>query len=363
MTVPEVPISSSLVDLGAGEKQVNHEIIQVCKEVVPGWRDIRDKEVSVSKISGGITNILMRVTPVGKQAGKEPVTVRIFGPNTEVVIDRKREWEAIRLLSAAGFGAKLIGAFKNGVVQSFIYARTLEPKDMSGVVMSARIAESVRRFHAVNVPGTRDPQLWPTINRFLELARHLSFEEERRQERFDTIDFREVEREVEEVESASSTLHAPVVFSHNDLLSGNFMIDDQSGRFYIIDFEYGAYGYRGYDLGNHFNEYAGFDCDYSLYPTKEHQFHFFRHYLRPDAPEQVPVEELEALYMESNCYALASHLYWAVWALVQAKYSPIDFDYLGYFFLRYNEYKRRKADFLPLGKQTLAKELGNKVCV
>ena len=37
-----------------------------------------------------------------------------------------------------------------------------------------------------------------------------------------------------------------------------------SGRFYVIDFEYGAYGYRGYDLGNHFNEYAGFECDYSL---------------------------------------------------------------------------------------------------
>ena len=35
---------------------------------------------------------------------------------------------------------------------------------------------------------------------------------------------------------------------------------------------------------------------------------------------QVSVEELEALYMESNCYALASHLYWAVWALVQVIY-------------------------------------------
>jgi hypothetical protein len=23
------------------------------------------------------------------------------------------------------------------------------------------------------------------------------------------------------------------------------------------------YNYRGFDLGNHFNEYAGFDCDYS----------------------------------------------------------------------------------------------------
>lgn len=49
--------------------------------------------------------------------------------------------------------------------------------------------------------------------------------------------------------------------------------------------------------------------------------------------------------------------------ILQAKYSPIDFDYLGYFFLRYNEYKRRKVDILPFGKQTLAKDLGSKVYV
>ena len=31
-------------------------------------------------------------------------------------------------------------------------------------------------------------------------------------------------------QAASATLDAPVVFSHNDLLSGNFMVDDQSGE-------------------------------------------------------------------------------------------------------------------------------------
>jgi hypothetical protein len=33
----------------------------------------------------------------------------------------------------------------------------------------------------------------------------------------------------------------------------------------IIDYEYGSYSYRGYDIANHFNEHAGFECDYSLY--------------------------------------------------------------------------------------------------
>jgi ethanolamine kinase len=31
---------------------------------------------------------------------------------------------------------------------------------------------------------------------------------------------------------------------------------------------------------------------------------------------------------------------------VQARYSPIDFDYMGYHHLRYNEYLRRRDEFL-----------------
>nr|DAD44879.1 TPA_asm: hypothetical protein HUJ06_003109 [Nelumbo nucifera] len=56
-----------------------------------------------------------------------PLTVRLYGPNTEYVIDRERELQAIGYLSAAGFGAKLHGVFGNGMVQSFINARTLSP--------------------------------------------------------------------------------------------------------------------------------------------------------------------------------------------------------------------------------------------
>jgi hypothetical protein len=37
------------------------------------------------------------------------------------------------------------------------------------------------------------------------------------------------------------------------------------GKIYIINYEYGSYSYRGYDIANHFNEHVGFECDYSLY--------------------------------------------------------------------------------------------------
>ena len=36
-------------------------------------------------------------------------------------------------------------------------------------------------------------------------------------------------------------------------------------KLYFIDFEYGSYSYRVYDIANHFHECVGFDCDYNLY--------------------------------------------------------------------------------------------------
>lgn len=36
-------------------------------------------------------------------------------------------FQALPYISAAGFGAELLGVFSNGMVQSFIDARTLEP--------------------------------------------------------------------------------------------------------------------------------------------------------------------------------------------------------------------------------------------
>eukprot|EP00897_Mesotaenium_endlicherianum_P005935 jgi/Mesen1/536/ME000104S10619 len=295
--------SQIFVDIAAPLEELHATVKTLCTELVPGWAGLPADSLEVSKVTGGITNMLLLVARKGDAQGSCEgdtwrVTVRIFGPNTDVVIDRKREWQAIKLLSAAGFGAQLIGAFQNGAVQSFIDARTLEPRDMGKPEIMPLIASAVRAFHGVEVPGSKASQLWPVIHQFLKLGKELHFDDPAKQERFQSIDLRKIHAEIEEL------------------------------QLYIIDYEYGAYSYRGYDLGNHFNEYSGFECDYSLQGSPASE------------------EELEQLYVETNAYALASHLYWGIWGLVQAKHSPIDFDYLGYFFLRYDEFKRRKDECL-----------------
>ena len=47
----------------------------------------------------------------------------------------------------------------------------------------------------------------------------------------------------------------------------------------FIDYEYGCYAFRGFDIGNHFNEFAGFECEYSRYPDKSFQMQWFEWYL------------------------------------------------------------------------------------
>ncbi|XP_023536612.1 probable ethanolamine kinase isoform X1 [Cucurbita pepo subsp. pepo] len=330
-------------------------IIEMCKDLFKQWSELDDSRFSVETVSGGITNQLLKVTVEEENGSNVSITVRLYGPNTDYVINRDRELQAIKYLSAAGFGAKLLGVFKNGMVQSFIHARTLEPSDLRKPELAAEIAKQLNKFHKVYIPGSTEPQLWNDILKCYGKASALQFDDTEKQCIFDSISFTEIHNEILEIKELTSLLNAPVVFSHNDLLSGNLMLNEEEERLYFIDFEYGSYNYRGFDIGNHFNEYAGYDCDYSCYPSKEEQYHFFRHYLQPEEPDEVSQEDLEALYVESNTFMLASHLYWALWALIQARMSPIDFDYLRYFFLRYNEYKKNKETYCSLARSFLAR--------
>ena len=71
--------------------------------------------------------------------------------------------------------------------------------------------------------------------------------------------------------------------------------------------------------------------DYNLYPSVEFQYKWLRNYLShfSDKNEaQIEEKEVEQYYIWTNKFALVSHLFWGCWALVQAHYSKIDFDFL-----------------------------------
>jgi thiamine kinase-like enzyme len=198
-----------------------------------------------------------------------------------------------------------------------------------------------------------------------------------------------------------------VVYAHNDLLSGNILhveVEEGGGgggggnsgagegvpegegeaaggdgektgtgatprvyrndRVQIIDYEYGGYNYCGFDAANHFCEHAGFDFDLETWypgrPTQERWYAAYLDRLGVALPtratyeggeggkddDEVTAAFLAELYRRVNHFALASHCWWGLWAVVQAKHSPIDFDFMKYSVERLVKgYGRHRGEF------------------
>lgn len=175
-----------------------------------------------------------------------------------------------------------------------------------------------------------------------------------------------------------------VVFGHNDLLSGNVLISEPEhgehegalsptvprGRVQLIDYEYAGFNYFAFDVANHFCEHCGFEFVLSQLPGREAQYDWFRAYLRQrgirvptrasykdevsqassqsagsgsasgeasaaphsaaEGEDDVSAAFLDELYMWVNRSVPLSDAFWGLWAVLQARHSAIDFDFIGY---------------------------------
>lgn len=69
--------------------------------------------------------------------------------------------------------------------------------------------------------------------------------------------------------------------------------------------------------------------DYSRYPSKELQWEWLRIYLKTyHNTNDISDDMIEDLYIQVNQFALATHLLWGIWALIQAEHSTINFDFI-----------------------------------
>lgn len=74
------------------------------------------------------------------------------------------------------------------------------------------------------------------------------------------------------------------------------------------------------------------NIDYNRYPDEEFQREWIRSYIshyQSVPPESVEESQVSQWYVWVNKFALASHIFWGVWAILQACHSSIDFDFFG----------------------------------
>jgi thiamine kinase-like enzyme len=102
----------------------------------------------------------------------------------------------------------------------------------------------------------------------------------------------------------------PTVPCHNDLLAENYL--DDGRRLWIVDYEYSGNNDPTFELGNTAQE-LGFDDD--------RLGGLVSAYFGTATP---------SLLARSRLQMVMSDVGWTLWAVIQARISPIDFDFWGW---------------------------------
>ncbi|NXE26634.1 EKI2 kinase, partial [Ardeotis kori] len=341
---PAVPHLGIAVDEG----DVVPGALRLMRELRPGWELAR---VKTKLFTDGITNKL--VACYTDEGMADAVLVRVYGRKTELFVDRETELRNFQVLRAHGCAPDLYCAFQNGLCYQFLPGIALGPDHVRDPKIFRLVAREMARVHAIHANGSLPkPILWQKLHKYLALVKtDLSPKVSNPSLQQDVPSLEMLEQELAWMKETLSQLGSPVVLCHNDLLCKNIIYDGTREHVRFIDYEYTGYNYQAFDIGNHFNEFAGVkEVDYRLYPSKETQLRWLRSYLQAykqltqgdPGGAGVSEEELEALYVQVNKFSLASHFLWACWGLIQDKYSTIDFNFLRYAKLRFKQYFKMK---------------------
>eukprot|EP01052_Picozoa_sp_SAG31_P021252 SAG31_NODE_1634_length_7683_cov_10.287843_3_plen_455_part_00 len=324
-------------------------------------------DIAVEVISGGITNKLKKVVYPGT---KPAVLVRLFG--AEGMIDRNEEDPLFEAICGVLGEPKYYGRFKNGRVEGWLEGcRPLMLDDMSNPSFSPNIAQKLARLHKFDgIPVQfqkkySKPGMWTQLNAWYEeaieprTAATINGRSPADKALLATIDLGQARIELDTLKKTIPS-SVPVGFCHNDLLCGNIMVNETTNAITLIDFEYGGTNFRGFDIANHFNEWAGGTddvpdgsysgykpgvADYSRFPTLEQQRVFCEAYLTEFEGQKPSPAQVDSLLEEAAQFVLVNHWYWGLWAINQARDEGCEeFPYLTYARSRIDEYYNKKGD-------------------
>ncbi|XP_048162470.1 choline kinase alpha isoform X2 [Corvus hawaiiensis] len=340
-----------------------------CKEFLPGaWRGLREEQLRISPIRGGLSNMLFQCSlpDTIETVADEPrkVLLRLYGAILQMGAEAMvLESVMFAILAERALGPKLYGIFPQGRLEEFIPSRKLSTEELSLPDISAEIAEKMARFHGMKMPFNKEPKwLFGTMEKYLNQVLRINFTRESQTRKLNKLLSYNLPQEMKNLRAMLEATSSPVVFCHNDCQEGNILLlegreSSENQKLMLIDFEYSSYNYRGFDIGNHFCEwmydysyekYPFFKASVLKYPSKKQQLHFLSSYLSAfqDGFENLSNEEKskleEEVLVEVNRFALASHFFWGLWSIIQAKISSIEFGYLEYALSRFDAYFDQK---------------------
>ncbi|KAH8426019.1 putative ethanolamine kinase [Aspergillus melleus] len=349
-----------------------------------------ENQIEFVRFTDGITNTLLKIINrkpglTEEQIDHEAVLMRAYGNHTEIIIDRERETKSHALLASYGLAPRLLARFQNGLLYRFIRGRPATHEDLVKPSIWRGVARRLAQWHAVLpiseaaavtsngsaedekpimhhvdveqqsekddlvpvTPRQPAPNTWTVLQKWIRALPTTT--DEQRQRRLDLQ--KELQRVVKEFDDGKGLGENGLVFAHCDLLCANVIAapskeessSDEATTVHFIDYEYATPSPASFDIANHFAEWAGYDCDYNMVPTRSVRRQFLTEYVKSYShhrglPESSQPDIVDQLCRDVDRYRGIPGLYWGTWALIQAQISQIDFDYASYAELRLGEY-------------------------
>jgi thiamine kinase-like enzyme len=262
-------------------------------------------------LGGGITNHNLKVELDG-----ETYVLRVAGKDTQLLgIDRSVELAATRTAASLGIGPEVVEFVEpeGWLVTRFVTGEIPPLERMRRVDMLERVGRALRLFHeGAPIPGRFDS--FRVVEEYRETAL----------ERDGTIpaDYDWAHELAGRIERRRADARA--VPCHNDLLNANFIDDGE--RLYVVDWEYAGMGDRFFDLAN-------FAINHEL--DADGRRHLLAAYFGEASDEDEAALDL---------MRFMSDFREAMWGVVQAAVSELDFDFAGYAREHFERLRRTAAE-------------------
>ncbi|XP_054157316.1 choline kinase A2-like [Oppia nitens] len=276
------------INLFRGETptDIKNQCLQLCKDYLSGeWIQQTVDTITITRIMGGLTNQLYYCgINEPNQTSKIPqeVAVKLYGKKSiknsdnyerlpDVIIDL--------LVSENELGPKVYAIFEHGQILKYYKHRQFRIAEQSNTKLVDEVFRKLARIHAMDVPIKRTNNRLDLIYESYKFAFEGNFDIKTIFEKNNcqTLLNTDIKSEIQFIRDIIVKANSPTVFNHCDYRSSNLLVtesaDKTDGPIVVCDFEYGSYGYRGYDFILLIREWGRKPLDLTVdgFPLKDSQ--------------------------------------------------------------------------------------------
>ena len=285
----------------------------ICYDLLPEWQGL---DVSISTLSGGITNKLYRI-----QSKKGDYTVRVYGDKTNLFIDRENEAHTIQEMAEIGVGSRLVKFIpeKGVTIVEFIDdAIVLTNDHFLDKSLHAKIVDPIRKIHTSGVKLKRIFNPLLEVMKMSAILRQINVE-------YPEFDIPDTIQRLIKLSGIINIPESEYTACHNDLLADNFILikneaaHKYDASMYLIDWEYGGMAPKYYDIADMFQEV--------LVP---------RNVEKNIVKAYCSGRKIDRTLFFIDLFKPFPDIYWLLWSLIQLNVSKIEFDYYQYGKVKYH---------------------------